>query len=312
MQSNVVPEPIPQAFPLPDGPFTSGEALAAGASRWGLSRLVAEHRVRRVLTDVYVRWDEPDTMLTRARAAAVVLPPQAVAVNRTAAWLWGVDTLRPWELDAAPPLEFFVLRGHTRIRREGVCSGQRDLSSRDITSIGGVSLTVPVRTALDLACTLGAYDALAAMDGLARVQGLASADLLRELPRFRRRRGVVQARRLVPIVDGRAESTGESYARLAIHDAELLIPEPQHWVLHRGTPTYRLDLAYPWLKICVEYDGEAYHSSDEQRDADRRRREWLEARGWKVIVVDKHSFRGPALDAWLRELRDAIVERSQR
>ncbi len=187
----------------------------------------------------------------------------------------------------------------------------RDLSASDVTSIGGLTLTVPVRTSLDLACHRRRYDALAAMDALARAQGVGAQELLRELPRFRRRRGVVQARKLVPLVDGRAESQGESFVRLAILDVGLPAPVPQFHVVVDGVMRYRLDLAYPHMKICVEYDGEEFHSSQQQREADERRRNRLRDQGWLVIVVRKDGFKGPALDEWLHRLRDAIQERSR-
>ena len=80
--------------------------------------------------------------------------------------------------------------------------------------MGGVWVTTPLRTALDLCCRLPKYGALAAADALARVQGLDSEVMTRELLRFKGRRGVVQARALVSLVDPAAESTGESFTRL--------------------------------------------------------------------------------------------------
>jgi hypothetical protein len=312
MTPAAVPHVAHAPFDPQAGPFTSSQALTGGLSRWDLAQLVSHREVRRILTDVYVPWDEPDTLEHRARAVALVLPEHTVAVDRTAAWLWGVDVRRPWQLDVPPSVEFFALRGHTRVRRRQVRSGQRDLAPRDITSVGSVRVTVPLRTALDLACIRGPYEALAALDGFARVHGLSADDMHRELGRYRRRRGVVQARRLVPLVDGRAESAGESFTRLAIADSGLPVPQPQVWVLDGGVATYRLDLAFPRLKICIEYDGEAFHSTPEQREADRRRRDWLRDQGWIVIVVRKDDFKGAALDAWLRELAEAITERSRR
>jgi very-short-patch-repair endonuclease len=66
------------------------------------------------------------------------------------------------------------------------------------------------------------------------------------------------------------------------------------------------------LRICIEYDGEEYHSSDERREADRQRRGWLRDNGWVVVVVRKDDFKGRALDGWLNEIRAAIRERSHR
>ncbi len=274
--------------------------------------MVHRCEIRRVMRDLYVPLDFPDTLSDRASAARLVVPPHVAAVDGTAAWIWGVDTRQPWELDVPPPVELFSLRGHDRLRRPEVRSGVRDLTESDLTTIEGLSVTVPVRTSLDLACRRSRPAALAAMDGFARVQGVGVPELTRLLPRYRRRRGVVQARQLVPLVDGRAESPGESFVRLAVDDAGLPTPEPQFEVMVRGVVIYRLDLAYPHLRICVEYDGEEFHSSAAQRDADERRRRWLRDHGWVVIVVRKDGFKGAALDQWLHELREAIRDRSRR
>ena len=99
--------------------------------------------------------------------------------------------------------------------------------------------------------------------------------------------------------------------RGAIYDAGIPVPEPQYEVRVGGIVLYRLDLAYAHMRICVEYDGEQFHTSEEQRAADRRRRTWLRDHGWVVIVVRKEDLKGAALDNWLRQLREAIRDRSR-
>jgi hypothetical protein len=146
------------------------------------------------------------------------------------------------------------------------------------------------------------------MDALMRAHGFTTADLQRLLPRYFRRRGVIQLRELVPLVDGRAESPGESWTRIVIIDHGLPVPEPQWWIVIDGVPTYRLDLAYPHAKIVVEYDGEEFHTSDEDKANDDARRDWLRRNGWKVIVVDKSSFTDEAIAAWIAELRGYLAE----
>jgi hypothetical protein len=176
----------------------------------------------------------------------------------------------------------------------------------DHFEVHGVRVTTPIRTALDLAGKLPARHALAAMDALARAYGFGPTELRRLLPRYFRRRGVVQARQLVPLVDGRAESMPESWTRYEIVVRGLPAPVPQHWVLVEGVPTYRLDLAYPRARVAVEYDGEEFHSSPEARERDRMRRQWLRDHGWTVIVLTKESFAAEAVDLWIAELGSAL------
>jgi hypothetical protein len=291
---------------LPDVPFRWATAARAGFSRWRFDELLREGRIRRVLYGVYQKVELPDSLEHRALAAALVAERFTVLCDRTAAWLHGVDTFEYRELEILPPLETYVLRYHTRTRRTGLRGGERDLSPCDICTIGPVRVTTPLRTALDLGCKLRRRNAIAALDAFMRVHGVTREAMEAELPRYRRPRGVVQLRQLVPLADPRAESTGESWTRIEIHDAGLPAPEPQYWIVDRGRELYRLDLAYPRSKVAVEYDGVEFHDSPEQREADRKRRTWLRDRGWTVIVVDKDSFTPEALGAWLNELRIAL------
>ncbi len=291
---------------FPTTPFTWADARRAGISRTRLDEAVRNRVVRRVLRGVYVRAEIPDSLDLRVAAAAVVLSPFAVVCDRTAAWIYGVDVLDYHELDLLPPLESYTLRGHARTARPECDGGQRDLQPEDIRIIGGVRVTTPLRTTMDLGCGLSRRAGLAALDAFMRLHGITHEDMRRLLPRYFRRRGVVQLRQLVPLADARAESAGESWTRLEIADAGLPAPVPQYWVHVGGRPTYRLDLAYPHARVAVEYDGREFHEGDEQKRADDERREWLRRHGWTVIVLDKDSFTPEAVAEWLGELRAAL------
>lgn len=298
-----------QRPPLPTEPFTTRDAARLRWSRTELSRAVATGALRRVFTGVYVRADVPDSTLLRARAASLVMSPHSVLCDRTAAWIHGIDVFRYAELETIPSLESYVLRGHDPTDRAHCHGGTRDLLPEDWCLIDGVRVTTPVRTAVDLACKLPRREAAAALDAFARDHGVTVAEMNRLLSRYRRRRGVIQARELVQLTDPRSESSGESWTRLEIHDHGLPGPQPQFWVLVDGVPVYRLDLAYPKAKVLVEYDGEDFHTSPADRAHDKERREFLRRRGWHVIVVTKASFAAEALDAWISELRQVLRER---
>jgi hypothetical protein len=235
------------------------------------------------------------------------MSPHVVLCDRSAAWFWGVECFQNRELDVAPPLETFTLRGHRAPQRQSVRAGERDLADCDIVTVGGVRVTTPLRTALDLGCRLNRRDGLAAIDALLRAHGLTVADLVRCLPRFAGRRGVIQLRELVALADARAESPGESWTRLEIVDAGLPRPEVQWWVHDAGQPKYRLDLAYPRAKIAIEYNGEDNHTADADVAYDAERRAWLESRGWTVIVVDKTCFTEEALAGWIGAIRELLA-----
>jgi hypothetical protein len=296
---------------LPPTPFLLSELADVGLTRATLRAKLKEGVVRRVLHGVYVRADVPDTQNLRAACAAKVLPPHCVVTDRSAAWLHGIDCFDLVDLDDPPILEVVSVRGNERTRRSGILGGERALLDVDVCEIAGVRVTTPLRTACDLACQRGRHRALAVLDAFRRRFDLRIPDFLQILPRYARRRGVTQLRELVPLSDPRAESTGESWTRMTIHDEGLPAPEPQVEVyLEELAMTVRLDLAYRQRKTCVEYDGEDYHTDPADRAYDDRRRAALRRAGWIVIVVRKDGFSGTAREAWLRMLRNALAERA--
>ncbi len=170
--------------PLPlDAPFTSAQARTLGVSRRTFDAMVREGLVRRVLHEVYAATQAPDDTMMRAAALGLVIPPEAVVADRTAAWLHGVDILPRTALKYAPPLNV-VHMSDTRMRRPQTDGHRRGLVATDITVVLGVPVTTPLRTALDLGRLLWRFDALAAIDGFLRI-GVPHDELIAEIARFR-------------------------------------------------------------------------------------------------------------------------------
>jgi hypothetical protein len=289
---------LDERCPLPlDAPFTTEQALALGVSRWFLRLLLDRALIRPVLRGTYVAVQVLDTVDLRAASLRLVVPQTAVVTDRTAAWLHGVDILPRTAVHEPPPLCVFGSTG-SRLRRPQVASGIRTLSREDVMVVHGVRVTTPLRTALDLGRLLWRFDALAALDGFLR-RGVPHAHLLLSVERFAGQRGVVQLRYLAPLADGRAESPGESALRLHWYDAGLPTPEPQWWVYDdNGVGIYRLDLALPDLRFAAEYDGRRFHEdTEEQREHDAERREWLDVRRrWHIEVFDQDDVYAPRAD----------------
>jgi hypothetical protein len=289
----------------PDEPFTHRDLTARDIAPATLRRAVRYGEVRPILRGVFGMTEWEDCLELRARAVAKVVRPHVVVTDRTAAWLHEVDAHVYGEHDGPPVVETCALRGHAPSQLDGVDGRTRDLLPEDVMTIHGVRVTTPLRTALDLGCCLRRREAFAALVAFARGHHLTVADYRRALGRYRRRRGVVQLRELVGMVDPRLESPREAWTLLAILDAGLPAPDLQVWIEVDGVPTYRLDLAYRRLRVCVEYDGEEAHTGREAYDEERRR--WLREHGWTVIVLRHGDFSGAALDGWLGELRAALA-----
>jgi hypothetical protein len=300
--------------PLPlDEPFTSAQARAWGVSRRTFDAMLRDGLLRRVLHEVYAVAQAPDDTRLRAAALTLVIPPGAIVADRTAAWLHGVDILPRSALTIAPPLNV-VHMSDTRMRRPETDGHRRGLVTTDITEVLGVPVTTALRTALDLGRLLWRFDALAAIDGFLRI-GVPHDLLTAEISRFRGYRGVRQLRVLARLGDGRAESPGESALRLHWHDACLPWPELQIWIYaDDGTPLFRIDIGDPDARYGAEYDGDEFHTDDEDQEHDLSRRGWIaHHRFWKIDPFTKDdvyrpgAWPVPQLEAGHREARRSIA-----
>lgn len=289
-------------------PFTRQHLGDVGLTPRRLSLLLAQGQLRRLVRNVYVDTTVADSLDLRVSALQLVVGGNQVLVDRTAAWLMGVDCYTAAELERGPDVELCVRRGGTRSRQSTVRGRSRDLADDDIIELGGIQSTTPLRTALDLGCNLRRREAFAAVCGLVRAAEIDPELMRAQLVRFRGRRGVIQLRGLLPLVDARLESPREAWTLLAIHDAGLPLPEPQYWIVIDGVPTYRLDFAYAGQRVYVEYNGfEAHERTPEQVRDDAERADWLRDHHWREVVVRSGSFSGDRLDAWLRQLRGALT-----
>lgn len=286
-------------FPLPlDLPFTAQQAAAAGIGRSVLARLVRQGYARRLVKGVYVATQVADSLVLRARALQLVVPEHTVIVDWTAVWLY--TGLLPFGQHlGVPPVALFRPAGRGRLRN-GLCvSGERAFVAGDLAEVEGLRVTTPLRTALDVGRLSNRDTAIVGLDGLLRTGMFSREELVASVERFRKQRGVVQLRALAPIGDGGAESPGESVLRLRWLDLPSLPrPTPQIAIVDEtGWERFRLDLGVEEIRFAAEYDGEEFHSSDEQLAHDEQRRTWISREhGWLIIPVRRQNLFGPTRD----------------
>jgi hypothetical protein len=306
------PDPIllDDRFPLPlDAPFSRTDALRAGLSDKRLRTLVRHGHLRRPVAGVYVAAHLPDSLALRAEVLRQVVPTGCFVCDETAAWLHGADmALAPNSHLVLPQVSFFRPADQGRLRNPLAASGERSVTPRDLVQVGGLLVTSPLRTALDLGRLRHRDQALSALDAFLHLGLVTEEELLASLDRFAGQRGVVQLRWLVSIADGRAESAGESALRLRWYDAGLPRPQLQISVLRNGVEVFRIDLGLEDLLFAAEYDGVDFHTAPEQRGHDdARRTELRERRRWVLEVFDRTSVYGQQQDA-ARRLRASYLE----
>lgn len=262
--------------------------LGVGYKR--LHALTRAGHLRRPVEGVYVDSAVPDSIRLRCQMLRLVVPPDCFVCDRTAAWLHaGSRALAPDEHLAVPPISCFRPSDGGRLRNALADSGEREIRPRDLMTLHGVLVTTQLRTALDLGRLQPTRDLkLHGMDTMLGLRAFSLEEMLAEVPRFNRRRGVVALRVLAPLADGGAESFGESALRLRWYDAGLPRPRTQIPISVEGRVLFWLDLGLEELRFAAEYDGVAWHSSHEQLRRDDERRTFLadQAR-WSIEVFRK-------------------------
>ncbi len=288
---------MPDELLLDGNPFDLRTAVDAHLSRAKLHDLLRTGLVRQVLRGVFVDARVPDDVRLRAAAVRLRLPPGAALSRTTAAWLMGAEVRLMRYGDGALHVECTVPVGTEPLSRPGVRCFVAPLEPGDLVAVAGLPCTSPVRTAVDVLRWLPPHEALALVDVMA-ARGLVDAAVLPgAVERFAGARGVAQARYLAAIVEPLTESPGESWLRLRLVDAGFPRPEAQIAVPDadaRGH--YRLDMGWRRWRTAVEYDGEEFHDSPQQRRRDERRRDDLRRRfGWTVIGVGKGDVLGRSI-----------------
>lgn len=243
--------------------------------------------------------------LTRASAALLAAGPGAVLSGNTAACLHGCTAVECVDVHVTVPYRSWVRSKPGLLIHHGRFAPD-DVVVRHMLPVLSLDVTVA-----ELLCTEVRWKALACLDqalsaapdhGVAVFMAAVDEHLLRRDDR----RGVRTAESLLALGSAGAESPQESRFRLLVIDSGFPHPVTQHPIFTLGGELiYRLDLAWPELRIGLEYDGYEAHEGREEHDAERDRR--LAGRGWRIVRARKEDLADPS--RLLAELRQAFAER---
>jgi hypothetical protein len=187
-----------------------------------------------------------------------------------------------------------------------------------LTRVDEIPVTTVARSVVDTARTQPLATALAAADAALHRHLCTVGDLRSATASVTRHRGVRRARTVVGLADGRAESPGESRARLALMGDDLPPTELQICIYDDfGEFVARVDGGYPDLGVLWEYDGRGKYAGEYNPDisatdavlAEKHRENRLVELGWIVIRIDAADLRDPAR---MRERIRAALRRAQR
>jgi len=213
------------------------------------------------------------------------LPGSAACSHVTAARLR--DLPLPLALEQATVFDVTVPTGTRAPRGKHVRGHQAELKESDVDTRAGVRATTPERTFRDLASMLTLSQLVAVGDVIVRRGGEPARKRVKKVidaHPARRYRRVLQ--RAYALLDPHAESPKESELRVLLIEAGFAAPQVNHVVDDAdGEFVARVDLAYPELKIAIEYEGDHHRSDKEQWRKDLQRRRRLEALGWTYLPV---------------------------
>lgn len=263
--------------------FRGSDAVATGLVDW---RVLHSAAFRRLLPDVYgVRGESEPDLALRSHAAYRWGRGDGVLCGFSAAELLGASCApfgAPAEL--AVPAGGLRSRGGVTVRRDRLHPGE-------VTKVGDVRVTTPLRTAFDLGCRQALVEAVVAVDALARVHGFPPDLLLNFAVRYPRARGVRSLPDVLTLADPKSGSPPETRLRLLLTRSGLPRPRVQHPVLDDDRlRAVWLDLAYPEHRIGIEYEG-GEHTRPERvlRDAGRYTR--LVSAGWRIYRYTRFEIR---------------------
>ncbi|WP_460789295.1 endonuclease domain-containing protein [Microbacterium lacusdiani] len=241
------------------------------------------------------------------------MPDHAFLVGVAAAVLHGIpvppSAVAP--VNGAPPdLSVGVWDPRTPPRRAGVRGVRVTRARAAVVEVEGIRVTSLADTWAMLAEALDEHDLVAAADHLLRVPrppgGFRPPDRGPYCTREQleaaigTRRGAAKLRCALARARTGASSPQESKLRLVLVDDGLREPVLDHDVFDgHGRFVACVDLAYPELRLAIEYDGEV-HRTQEQFERDVERLARLEALGWTVLRFTARH---------LREQRPLILSR---
>lgn len=260
-------------------------AAEVGVHRAQLHRMTKHGHLERIGPGLYRLRAAPETWHQQVLAAVKLARPPAQASHRAVARLLGMATFE----GAAPEI---TVPSKRTFQRDGVIVHQsRDLAYVPPIMVNGIPCTPPRRLAVDIGSVLGETAYTTVLRDLRRDLGVSWVQLaaVLRLHSRRGRNGCGPLRRQLERyygVEGIPDTTLEQTVLDLIIDAWLPLPVCQLVVPLPGGGHYRIDFAYPSVKLAIEIDG-PHHRFPEVRARDARRDRRLRRLGWTVERFDE-------------------------
>jgi very-short-patch-repair endonuclease len=289
--------------------ITAGQLADLKITRDQRAHLLATGHIVKVAPHVYLVNGAPFTWQARIAAAWLALGAKAVVSHRSAAALYSLEGF-----DQQKVVHLSVPTDLSPRRRKDV-QFHRCLDFELIRSERrqNILVTDPARLILDLYAS--ERNPEVARRGLfsARKKKLVTWAALEECLEQHARKGRRRMNGLRSDLDlyrrtGCPETSFEDAIRQVLMDAGLPEPELQHWVATPGG-RYRIDVAFPELRVGIEGKSKKDHLTDDAFESDPVRDAELGIAGWIIIHVTWAQLHGDPAGV-VRRVKRALVSRS--
>lgn len=252
-----------------DGVLTLEQARAAGLSKHAVNRRVRSGRWRQCARGVYFVDDRPFTDAARVRVAVWSYGPTAVTSGLAAAWWHGLTRFAPDIVEVTMP------RNGSGRSRPGSRLRRRDLAPIDVVERSGLRVTAGPLTAIEAAVRKRGGATI--LDS-ALQHDIALRELWRAQVRNKGRYGSPLARILLNAASDGAHSQAERLLVALLRKAAIT-----GWRTNYPVGGYQVDVGFPAVKVAIEADGLAFHSSSDDFHQDRVRQNNITLLGWQVL-----------------------------
>lgn len=265
------------------GVATRDQARRCGMTDRMIDRRIASGRLDPLLPSVYRVAGSVRTGRQLAMAAALWAGPGGAVSHLTAARLLRLDGV------AAPDVHVTLERPRHIESDLVIAHRSTALPPADVRRADGIPVTSAARTIIDSSVLLDAETLEAAFESARRMGLVTVAHLARRFEDLGGR-GRAGAARVSSLITVHAGQSPLEY-RLEVKTARLLrrsgLPQPvrQLRVSGQGGAVYRLDFAWPKLRVAAECDGFETHGSRLAWKRDRRRLAALESMGWRIVHI---------------------------
>lgn len=196
-------------------------------------------RLRRGVYASTGAWDAEDrdaAYLMRIRAVLAVRP-RAIFARESALAVHGI----PYGLE--PGAVFTTGDTRTAGKKAGIVHAQFDLDPADVTVVGDLAVCSLAFALADVARRCSVLDAVSAIDAALRL-GSVTKEQMRDALGRQSKGGRARAEWAIEFADAAAESVGESWSRVRVHQLGFAAPELQVWVAGPTGKEWRVDMRF--------------------------------------------------------------------